>query len=437
MDQQPVPFTPPTPIPPQTSRIKKGALIGTLIVLVLLGGYAFASTKLNLWPYASETNIAGPGEHCGGNIANPLQCGSGYHCAADPNSGVPFGDVGGICTSDGDSISDWKTYTDEEYGFSFQYPEYLVASVSHEPLMDSGYASVNSIILGTPREISEIRNLNGAGYRFFFNLSGVSSPNNPIQQTCSGDGFGTTTKIKSDGIEMMQCTNHPDDPGTMEALFFHGNTSFVIESHQYTADNTALLNQILSTFKFTIVGANRDLKTYTSTLYGYQFNYPATGFNIMYPPVPAGQTWDMFDCAAEMGICALANQQYRDLFKGSEFTGAGFTVKILDKDPENLTTEIACKTRQQNTPYAHTLKTAVQIHGTTFFVESFGSAAAGTQVQSTIYRTFRAGKCWELGTNLTTSGLGANDAITALTEVQKETILGALDSMLDSFTFTK
>lgn len=40
------------------------------------------------------------GQHCGGNIANPPQCPAGYHCAPDPNSHLPFGDVGGICVHD-------------------------------------------------------------------------------------------------------------------------------------------------------------------------------------------------------------------------------------------------------------------------------------------------------------------------------------------------
>ncbi len=39
------------------------------------------------------------GRHCGGNIANPPTCPSGYHCAPDPNSHLPFGDVGGICVA--------------------------------------------------------------------------------------------------------------------------------------------------------------------------------------------------------------------------------------------------------------------------------------------------------------------------------------------------
>ncbi|MBI3888595.1 hypothetical protein HY311_02275 [Candidatus Nomurabacteria bacterium] len=42
---------------------------------------------------------AGPGERCGGNMTTALQCGVGYHCAPNPGSHLPFGDVGGTCVS--------------------------------------------------------------------------------------------------------------------------------------------------------------------------------------------------------------------------------------------------------------------------------------------------------------------------------------------------
>ncbi|OGZ52841.1 MAG: hypothetical protein A3B25_01165 [Candidatus Ryanbacteria bacterium RIFCSPLOWO2_01_FULL_48_26] len=41
--------------------------------------------------------LSGAGEHCGGNLATAPVCITGYHCAPDPTSNLPFGDVGGIC----------------------------------------------------------------------------------------------------------------------------------------------------------------------------------------------------------------------------------------------------------------------------------------------------------------------------------------------------
>ena len=37
------------------------------------------------------------GGHCGGNMLHAPVCATGYHCAPDQKSHLPFGDVGGIC----------------------------------------------------------------------------------------------------------------------------------------------------------------------------------------------------------------------------------------------------------------------------------------------------------------------------------------------------
>ena len=39
----------------------------------------------------------GPGQHCGGNMANAPVCADGLRCVPQPGVKVPFGDVGGIC----------------------------------------------------------------------------------------------------------------------------------------------------------------------------------------------------------------------------------------------------------------------------------------------------------------------------------------------------
>ncbi len=41
--------------------------------------------------------IVGAGERCGGNMLNAPMCADGSHCAPEPDSHLPFGDVGGVC----------------------------------------------------------------------------------------------------------------------------------------------------------------------------------------------------------------------------------------------------------------------------------------------------------------------------------------------------
>lgn len=47
----------------------------------------------------ASSPVAGPGEHCGGNMTTAAACGTGYHCAPTLGSHLPFGDVGGTCVA--------------------------------------------------------------------------------------------------------------------------------------------------------------------------------------------------------------------------------------------------------------------------------------------------------------------------------------------------
>jgi hypothetical protein len=74
-----------------------------VVLLVLIGGVLVwknikEPTEENNSQQTSE-NVAQAGEHCGGNMANAKTCATGYECQPDPQSHLPFGDVGGICVA--------------------------------------------------------------------------------------------------------------------------------------------------------------------------------------------------------------------------------------------------------------------------------------------------------------------------------------------------
>ncbi|MFA6354458.1 MAG: hypothetical protein WCX12_02120 [Candidatus Paceibacterota bacterium] len=48
----------------------------------------------------SSPPISGAGERCGGNMKTTPICITDYHCTPNPNSDLPFGDVGGTCVLD-------------------------------------------------------------------------------------------------------------------------------------------------------------------------------------------------------------------------------------------------------------------------------------------------------------------------------------------------
>ena len=80
-----------------------------LLVLIIIGIGLLFTQKFWVPPLVSwilNTENAAPigapgaGARCGGNMRNAPACGIGYHCAPEPGSHLPFGDVGGICVSD-------------------------------------------------------------------------------------------------------------------------------------------------------------------------------------------------------------------------------------------------------------------------------------------------------------------------------------------------
>ena len=81
------------------------AVIGLIIVFgIAIGFYLTQQSQAPSVPSqttASSTpaqpKVAGPGERCGGNFLPAPICQTGYHCAPEPGSHLPFGDVGGIC----------------------------------------------------------------------------------------------------------------------------------------------------------------------------------------------------------------------------------------------------------------------------------------------------------------------------------------------------
>jgi hypothetical protein len=64
--------------------------------------------------------------HCGGNIANPPKCPSGYACVPDPaHPNLPFGDVGGICQKKHAPV-----------------PDHCGGNIANAPECPAGYACV-------------------------------------------------------------------------------------------------------------------------------------------------------------------------------------------------------------------------------------------------------------------------------------------------------
>ncbi|MBU6500999.1 MAG: hypothetical protein KGJ89_02635 [Patescibacteria group bacterium] len=90
---------------------KKIQIVISVAVVVFIGGYMiFVNKNANTNTFA---HVAGEGERCGGNMTTAPVCASGFHCAPEPGSHLPFGDVGGTCVKDSN-----VQYVNSQYGFS-------------------------------------------------------------------------------------------------------------------------------------------------------------------------------------------------------------------------------------------------------------------------------------------------------------------------------
>lgn len=181
-------------------------------------------------------------------------------------------------------------------------------------------------------------------------------------------------------------------------------------------------------------------KTYTSTTYGYTFNYPNDyGFVVTSPKVTypnQDPDWNFFACGNnQTGVCATIVTENKAATNAFGPVGLGFAVKILDKAPDNLTTADACSTLQYGTQYAHKMTTKTTINGVSFFVGDIGGAAAGTNTSGSAYRTFSNGKCWELSTSIVTTP-PIYDFTPPPTTVQAKAANDVLLAMVKSFKFT-
>ena len=162
-----------------------------------------------------------------------------------------------------DETADWKTYTNIEGNYSFQYTDSVkIVSVDEEggniPVSNNSnvvyvqYGNLGSVFSITNYHATLNLSLDGLKYQFAvpFTLSSV--------KIVGVDGykiiFSNTNGVVSDFY-----------------FFEHGDQIFKIT----VLKNNDIANQILSTFKFTdSVDETANWKTYTNTEYGFQFKYP-------------------------------------------------------------------------------------------------------------------------------------------------------------------
>lgn len=151
--------------------------------------------------------------------------------------------------------SDLKTYTNTEYGFSFQYPPSF--GIPKEHISTSSEKLKNS-----PDSVNFLDGRLIVSSGISYNLS-TSQPMTFAEVTAAGSN---KKQIIVDGRSGIQVSS--SQVGTVTSISLPGNVIVVIEG------SLDLQNQILPTFKFSPNSQTSDWKIYTNTSKGYSISYP-------------------------------------------------------------------------------------------------------------------------------------------------------------------
>jgi hypothetical protein len=208
--------------------------------------------------------------------------------------------------------SDWKTYTDTQYGFSIQYP---VGTIINDSRLDSNAKSISFTLptssfaasassskpldvfyvyvatqawynLGTPsgifRSPANCEDFSSITVSFVTTAVSVATSSVNINGVnfVKGDVSEASTAQRSNGTEYCTLIGKMAYKLTPSVQYGHDYSSNG-ESHGgfnpvIDVNKDPVLNQMLSTFKFiaTSTPVTSDWKTYSNTQYGFEFRYP-------------------------------------------------------------------------------------------------------------------------------------------------------------------
>lgn len=160
-------------------------------------------------------------------------------------------------------ISNWKTYSNEEYGFEFKYPE--------DFKVYDDYPDKSAVFIGTS-ETNRSPN-EGVSMKIIDKEITVA-----IDEAKNRDEITNVLEEKKDflnGIEFNKLV-------LTSAIGYNDAHYFFVKSgknYEIILDNdNEIQNQILSTFKFTKKDETVDWKTYRNEKYGFQIKYPQDWF---------------------------------------------------------------------------------------------------------------------------------------------------------------
>jgi hypothetical protein len=168
-------------------------------------------------------------------------------------------------------------------------------------------------------------------------------------------------------------------------------------------------------------------KTFTSPDGVFRFTYPAT-FALYQGKDPREASY--IPVCQDTGLVCVVYPPEK--YKGTNFGAAAFAVTAVS----DATTESACSTFETTAAGRHPTEI---INGVAFKTGVTADAAMSHSLETHIYRTFHAGKCYELDINITQTSFEVYDpgTIRKFTLRDKQRVQDALKKIVGSFSFLK
>lgn len=190
------------------------------------------------------------------------------------------------------TISTYQTFTNSQFGFSFQYPEGFSAqindgdgSMSNNMIWVRIYCTDRNSSCGSKEFRLYVQTSSSTLNAFVSQADKVSSAAYEGQPSVNVKSSNSTTIAGLNAIQRDETMNAAGFE-TMITYLRSGNNIYTFsidpdeKGQTITTDNMQIYNNILSSFKFvtpvnSATTSNSDWKTYTNTQYGFQIQYPA------------------------------------------------------------------------------------------------------------------------------------------------------------------
>lgn len=155
-------------------------------------------------------------------------------------------------------FANWKTYTNTQYGFEFKYPQ----NFSEKSTLDVDVAGVQNPVVSLAEPMATGFIMTGGIYanagsmspqqfiKTFFNKNNTDAIGNPIDPELKNITF-TNQVLNGNSVTMIQGLQTVRGALGPAAIITKDDNTFFFISEDSSEDETQILDQILSTFRFT------------------------------------------------------------------------------------------------------------------------------------------------------------------------------------------